>query len=47
MRAAVIREHGGLERVRVEEISEPKFADAMGKMEAAEQFGKIVLEVSR
>ena len=27
MRAAVIREHGGLDRVRVEEISEPKFAD--------------------
>ena len=27
MRAAVIREHGGLEQVRVEEISEPRCAD--------------------
>jgi NADPH:quinone reductase-like Zn-dependent oxidoreductase len=27
MRAAVIREHGGLDRVRVEEISEPRFAE--------------------
>lgn len=26
MRAAVIREHGGLDRVRVEEIAQPKFA---------------------
>ena len=84
MKAVVIQEHGGPDKLRVEEVPEPTYtedevvlkvhsaglnhldiwvrkgrgnlnlpkphipgSDAAGRMETAEQFGKIVIEVFR
>jgi NADPH:quinone reductase-like Zn-dependent oxidoreductase len=46
MKAAVIMEHGELDKVSVVEVLLAKAREAMAKMENGRQFGKIVLKVS-